>query len=136
MHLSQERKVLTLVRAAAFGRTPKELATYRVVEDPLADDLVHRLETVVLAEHVHDQQFVSEPVRVPATWWQHWKRDHAPRWAQRRWPVRYQTFTLTVDLTRWIKYPWADIPVYPDRLGKPIIFDQLDSSTASTITDL
>lgn len=25
----------------------------------------------------------------PTSWWQHFKQDYFPRWALRRWPVRY-----------------------------------------------
>ena len=34
---------------------------------------------------------------VPASWWQHFKRDCFPQWALKRWPVRYHKATLCIS---------------------------------------
>lgn len=31
----------------------------------------------------------TNPLMVPSSWWQHFKRDHFPAWALKRWPVKY-----------------------------------------------
>lgn len=33
----------------------------------------------------------------PASWWQAWKQDHAPRWVVERWPVRMRRFEVTIQ---------------------------------------
>ena len=39
--------------------------------------------------------------QIPASWWQHWKRDHAPNWLKKQWPVKYIKRKADV---RWV-YP-------------------------------
>ncbi|AGR46842.1 hypothetical protein JL_173 [Bacillus phage JL] len=33
---------------------------------------------------------------VPATWWQHFKESHYPKWALKKFPVKYRTLTETI----------------------------------------
>lgn len=57
---------------------------------------------------------------VPATWWQHWKREHAPRWLKQRWPVRLEKLSGTVREQAYDLFPHAS--VIPESLGEPVRF--------------
>lgn len=64
----------------------------------------------------------------PATWWQHWKQDHAGKWYGRwivqRWPVQVEETTqwleVEIDVERFRTYPDANIAFNPT-LGRPVI---------------
>lgn len=80
------------------------------------------LETHVLREHIADEVFHST-VEVPATWWDHWKDDHAPAWLIRRHPVRLRSIPVDVQVQRFLNYPEATITA-PD-FGRAYRFEQL-----------
>jgi hypothetical protein len=52
--------------------------------------LVH-MRAYAAAKNYRDQRKIS--IRVPASWWQHLKRDYAPEWFTRWWPVRMKKRT-------------------------------------------
>ena len=61
----------------------------------------HMLDGIVLQlkKAVHGTEMERETVstvQVPASWWQHWKRDCAPRWFRRRFPVKTRTIETKV----------------------------------------
>lgn len=60
------------------------------------DALVLRLKTKIWATEIS-----VEETRHPADWWEACKERWFPRWALRRWPVRYRVF----DVTAYHKYP-------------------------------
>lgn len=43
---------------------------------------------------------------VPLNWWQHLKKDHAPEWFVKKWPVKYKTETHVI--TGHVLYPDFD----------------------------
>jgi hypothetical protein len=47
---------------------------------PTGDELVYQLTAAVATRTVE---------KTPASWWQHFKQDCFPKWALKRWPVRY-----------------------------------------------
>ena len=49
-----------------------------------ADSIMARVEQAVWGEEAGVLR-----IETPATWWEMLKRDHAPAWFVRRWPVRY-----------------------------------------------
>lgn len=73
-------------------RIPKENMRLRIVEDYsglVADELVAELEYFILS---HEKE-VSH--KVPLTWWDHLKLDHAPEWFLDRYPVKYRHIRFT-----------------------------------------
>jgi len=59
------------------------------------DAIIAGFHALTLKERLADiQQDVR--IQVPATWWQHLKRDSAPEWFLRRFPVQHETITKTV----------------------------------------
>ena len=93
--------------------------------DSLFSDMLYQLEAFVLQDKlppatVEESQLVST-VPVPATWWDHFKRDKIAddtwywRWLGKLKPplmkVETREVTLKVDLERWVSYPEAkDLP--------------------------
>lgn len=123
-HLAaRSTRALDQLRVQA-GTTVADTACLSVHEDDIAGQLVYKLTAEVLAERLETGRF-ERTVRVPATWWEHLKRDHAPAWFTRRFPVRYTPLTLAVDLSRWATYPHATVPL--PGLGPPVVVDNLSS---------
>jgi len=68
----------------------------------LYGDVAYRLSAMVLTEALRPNeksiltaefdQWVTQDVQVfydvPASWWQHFKEQHFPQWALKRWPVK------------------------------------------------
>jgi hypothetical protein len=111
--MSQKIK-LELQQVGATLASTAELAVYR---DPSSfyDHLVHKLTAYVLADHLVSDTYetrVRVPFEVPASWWQHFKRDHLPTIAK-RWPVKTRTIAtwrdVTVTFDRYATYPEATI---------------------------
>lgn len=90
---------------------------YSVDADIMRDQLVHRLESFVLA-HQLDAQVQTHTEEVPATWWQHFKLE-AIRWGNPLFnpaKVRMRSLTLTTRFQPWVNFPDPQI-AYPDILG-------------------
>lgn len=70
----------------------------------------------------------STSLVVPATWWQHWKADHAGSrlfgWVRRWWPVRTTTVTaypmVTAAFDKAALFPQPAVD-YPDELGPVVL---------------
>ena len=58
--------------------------------DALTDSVVYQFRAYVLGESQKPITFDS----VPTSWWQMLKRDHAPRWFVKRFPVKSKTVTI------------------------------------------
>lgn len=43
-----------------------------------------------LGRYIHEWKY-------PSSWWQHFKRDHFPKWLLDRYPVQYTTNTIVLD---------------------------------------
>lgn len=65
----------------------------------------------------------TESYEVPASWWEHWKQDHAPEWLKARWPVQYLRKKLTIRVERSLLYPEAKFALPHDKVGYPVIFE-------------
>lgn len=50
----------------------------------------------------------SVNITIPTTWFQHWKRDNAPQWVLKRWPVKYSTVFVPKVIRKCC--PHVDIP--------------------------
>lgn len=117
-----------------ISRQVLESARISTWEDIVTEQLVVALEAEVLAEKLTgDTTTVSRSEYIPANWWDYLKRDvwytdldndRIMRWIAKRWPVRWktQTFTVTVKLERYAKFPHATIAL--PELGRPVIFEQ------------
>lgn len=119
VQLATERIQLDLQRV---GATLAQSARYEVERREFPyDELVHRLTSYVLSDRLVSDTY-SKDYFVPASWWQHFKRDHLPTIA-RRWPVKTERRTVTVQFDRYATYPHARIAI-PD-LGRSYIFERV-----------
>jgi hypothetical protein len=99
----------------------------RVVEDTVRGMMLELRSAVLAAQVLADRQDVA--FEMPASWWQHLKRDRMPAWFTRRWPVRTRTLTASVDFTRYDTYPMADIALPPDEFGYPVRIEMFSLRT-------
>jgi hypothetical protein len=138
-------------------------AFYEEHHDAIQEGLIRRLSCEVLREQVarHEQTFrtearatarvsvqVTATVEVPASWFQHLKRDHFPAWWVARWPVRTEVLSETrrkhasktvrhveehtADFTQYAEFPVADIQM-PDKYRGPIIMHRSALNTPSSV---
>ena len=113
-----------------ISRYALDHARFELVEDE-AHGLLVRLVSEVLRE-----RFVSEvqtaELRVPATWWDHFKVDHGHRWFMRRFvrrfPVKWTVWSKRVYFDLYNTYPNADVNLPPGPLGRPIIYETTSQS--------
>lgn len=59
-------------------------------------DLLGRHVVITFRQSLWGEDVGTLRVRYPADWWQAFKQRYAPRWALRRWPVRYTTVSQDV----------------------------------------
>lgn len=67
-------------------------------------------------------------LHVPSSWWQMFKRDHFPKWAQRWSPVRTTRWFVDVDLREKMIFPEAKYS-YPETLGKPVVVQHVEGES-------
>jgi hypothetical protein len=131
-HLLEQIKVAT-TRPIPVGDLPefvRDQAMFKARMDETTGRLVVSLSSYVLAEHLaRETQTVT--LRVPASWWQHFKRDvlygsgrFRPTWVMRRWPARVRTLSREVTFTAWRAYPQAS--GIPKDLGTPVLYEEVD----------
>lgn len=78
------------------------------------EGMVYELRASVLASKIADDKYTAYfYYKVPATWFQHWKKDHAPRWFKKRYPVKYEVKKAkkTVHFKRYETYPQANLAI-------------------------
>lgn len=71
---------------------------------PAMEEMLISLETVVYQEEVGNL-VEAMSIRVPKTWFDHFKKDVFPKWLLDMFPVEYETHWKTVDLTFSARYP-------------------------------
>lgn len=82
-----------------------------------------RFSSLVWTEKLAAEKHTVEH-RVPDTWWDHWKHDHAPAWFVRRWPVTYRTITTHVRFERRAVYPESSFGS-PGGFGPYVIWENV-----------
>jgi len=104
------------------------------------DRQVHRLEAMVLQEHLADDHYEEIlVVTQPKTWWDHFKIDHLDswwgRWLNTHFPSEYnsENHLVRVKIERYASYPEADVAV--PQLGRPIPFETLKRLTPEEVED-
>lgn len=97
----------------------------------LGYELLMKLQGTVLATKVHaaDRTYW---MRVPASWWQHWKHSHGPHWVTRRWPVRFHEVMLEETSARYRTYPGAKIHLPPKVFGAAVTKEIIQYTQANS----
>lgn len=118
-------KYVAAVRSRLGSYSADSMQIQRVGEELGYD--IYRMTTQILAGKIASgtREFTFE---FPATWRDHWKRDHATRWYARwivrRWPARMTVHRNVIDFKQYAAYPLADLPVAPpDEFGYPVIWE-------------
>ena len=61
------------------------------------DQILMQVRTWILDGHKIDM-IESTEIEFPATWWDHWKVDHAPKWLVRISPIKSKTIKVTKNI--------------------------------------
>jgi hypothetical protein len=117
-HEFDQRKV-TMSRTLSLGAFTSGSAEMALEQDKAYNELRYRLTAHVLAKHVGKGESTYRVV-TPETWWQHFKATHFPQWAARRWPVKYRTHVIELEVDRWLTFPEADLRYDPELAGRPV----------------
>jgi hypothetical protein len=105
-------------------QSAQEVSAYTIESMELEVFARHMVDTFVFdlrAEMLgHNEQVICWPVQEvrPASWWEHFKQRHFPRWAERRWPVKLRRSVRQLEIPVTILFPEADVP---RQLGRPRI---------------
>lgn len=115
---------LKWVSAQAVSRELMSDLRLTVMQDHLFGSLLLRLEKQLLTHTFAMDRYEAE-LRVPASWWDHWKEAHGRKWLgpwwMRRYPVRTRNRTAYVEVKRMHSYPEAKIQV--PEFGRPVIVE-------------
>jgi hypothetical protein len=109
---------LNKVAPVRLGSYAEGMTELKAIEHTVEGMMLQLRSSVLGARILSDRQDFS--FEYPASWWQHFKRDKAPGWFTRRYPVRMTKRILSVDFTRYDTYPMADVPLPPDEFGYPV----------------
>jgi len=131
MALELQARTLERIRFAARVPLSPEVAAdidVEVLADAATGMLMVGLTGFLLAEKLGHGEDVAS-ARVPATWWDHWKADHAEAinrpwfryWIWRLEPARYRTLTVEGAWTDYATFPRARYRLPDARLG-PVYF--------------
>lgn len=118
--LNQQRVSMMHILPGDFVR---DTASFECMKEVYTDMIMTRLTAFVLTEQLVDERQLVD-MAVPATWWQHFKRDNMPRWFTSRCPVRYEIFTKDVTFNVKATYPSSNYALPEDKFGKPVIFEE------------
>lgn len=83
------------------------------------DYITGRLEYQINA-YIFSEKMGAHTVRVPENWWEHLKKDHAPAWFLKRWPIKWhetelEAFALFPEYVtpQGVGQPWSIIREIP-----------------------
>lgn len=119
--VNMTRVTLERLRKYASKRVGASLADSMEIHrqvDIALEGLVYTLTASVLASKLADDKYTAHfYYKVPATWFQHLKKAHAPKWFKNRYPVRYEDkkATKTVHFKRYETYPKANLALPKDQ---------------------
>ena len=93
---------------------------FQSFEDRFCEGMVYTLRVYLAGNTKSDVKMVENTVAgdpVPTSWWQMLKRDHAPEWFKKRWPVvtsiKHYTVMQEVSYSETRVCPHADV-AWPD----------------------
>ena len=93
---------------------------FESIIDPMLGGMLYQIKTYILAEEIdHRSKEVRFSVRLPSSWWQHFKYDKFPAWLLHKFPVKYEEYyqVKTVTFRKYATYPKANI-LLPDKVGE------------------
>jgi hypothetical protein len=96
----------------------------QMIEDHAFQTTLCRLSAYVMTEKLADETKAAEMV-TPASWWQHLKDSHGPRWFRRLFPVKRTVCYATVHFEAKGVYPDAPIAMPPGKFGQRVIFEEI-----------
>ena len=67
------------------------------------DEIAIRITREFFGDKVEKE--ISLDFEYPATWWQHFKRSHFPKWLLKKFPVKKKTISKSKSLRRTFEYP-------------------------------
>jgi hypothetical protein len=108
------KAVLEQLQLAFWNRIPDypaiiENAEVRIRQLPdVVDEVVLFVKSWVLDGHKVDR-IEPESIDFPATPWEFWKQEHAPKWFLERWPVKMKTTVVNRNIHKHYVCPHINI---------------------------
>lgn len=109
---------LKMAASKVIGASTLESMEFRREVMPGIEGMVYTMTTDLLASKIADDKYKAHfYYKVPATWFQHFKQTHVPKWFNNRYPVKYEQkkATKTVHFKRYETYPEANIAIPKDQ---------------------
>jgi hypothetical protein len=138
-----EKKLLERKQVSTHWRTGpnfRDSIEYHEMMDLAVDEHIHRLEAMVLSEHLADDYYDRTlDLDTPKSTWQMFKMLHATSWwlgwLVNRWPVKYNTthHRCVVKVGRYVNYPEAHVPIR--NLGHPYLYEDVRALTDEEIAE-
>lgn len=81
-----------------------------VIIDQMGDRILYRLRADILGKRMDERTVESERVQYPCNWIEAVKERWFPKWAKKKWPVRYTVKQLSVRVRFDVLYPEIEVP--------------------------
>ena len=99
--------------AVNLGHTSLETLEIRTMYDMFIGKVIEA-SFDVLRDKIHeDRTTVTFTYKVPSNWWEHLKKEKAPKWFKKKYPVQFTTKTVkrTAVFKRYAEYPKANVAI-------------------------
>ena len=120
-----------------LGHTSLETLEIRTMYDMFIGKVIEA-SFDVLRDKIHeDRTTVTFTYKVPSNWWEHLKKEKAPKWFKKKYPVQFTTKTVkrTAVFKRYAEYPKANVAIpkgsklFIETLGGlEVIHDQVEAN--------
>lgn len=121
--------------AVNLGHTSLESLEIRTMSDVFIGNVIEA-SFDVLRDKIHeDRTTVTFTYKVPSNWWEHLKKEKAPKWFKEKYPVQFTSKTMrrTAVFKRYSEYPKANVAIPKDSKlfietlgGLEVIHDQVE----------
>ena len=121
--------------AVNLGHTSLESLEIRTMSDMFIGKVIEASFEVLRNKIHEDRTTVTFTYKVPSNWWEHLKKEKAPKWFKEKYPVKFTSKTMrrTAVFKRYAEYPKANVAIPKDgRLfiemlgGLEVIHDQVE----------
>lgn len=106
--------------ATLLPRCIAENAKLTIESDYFTQALVLELKSFVMSEKVENETY-DVPFEYPSDWWQLLKKQKAPKWFLKRWPVYNITYFKRVTASKMVGYP--ELPLSLPDCGHQLRFN-------------
>lgn len=124
----EKRRYAAQLVADRFGALSASSLRYAEQQNYDLDCLIKQISIEVLTRKLVDKTYEAvKTISFPSSWWEHLKRDHAPKWFLKFYPVKEydEKVKLSVEFERYATYPEADIEL-PSKFGTMYLYEKVN----------